>query len=72
MSFLISNHLKEGYRPTFYIKTNETADNIPKFELEVRRDLYYMSTYKEFVTREEKSIKRKDKKAIDELIAKLK
>ena len=57
----------EGYKTTFFVKANKVYDTIPKFELDVRRDFYYMNAYKEFVTNSTKSIKRKDKKSIDKL-----
>jgi hypothetical protein len=66
------NEYDTGQRPLFYINANKIYDSIPDFEIEIRPDFYYMQSYKEFVTSGTKSIKRRDKKAIDELITKLK
>lgn len=66
------NEYDTGQRPDFYVNANKLYDSIPNFEVEVRPDFYYMNSYKEFVTSGTKGIKRKDRKAIDELITKLK
>lgn len=65
------NEYDTGQRPDFFIKANKIYDSIPDFEVEIRSDFYYMGRYKEIVTSGTKSIKRKDKKVIDELIANL-
>lgn len=66
------NEYDTGQRPEFYINANKIYDSIPDFTVEIRPDFYYMQSYKEFVTSGTKSIKRKDKIVIDELIEKLK
>lgn len=66
------NEYDDGRRPDFYINANKIYDSIPDFSLEIRSDFYYMESYKNFVTSGTKSIKRKDKKAIENLIENLK
>ena len=56
----------------FYIAAKKVYDNTPEFEVEVKNDFYYMKSYKELISSTTRSIKRKDKKAIDDLIEKLK
>lgn len=62
------NHTK---KPEFYLKSEKHYDNTPEFEVEVRDDFFYIGKYKSVVSSGDKSIKRKDKKAIDDLINKL-
>lgn len=66
------NQYDTGQRPDFYINANKIINSTPDFVLEVRDDFYYMEKYKECATAGTKSIKRKDKKAIESLIEKLK
>lgn len=66
------NQYDTGERPDFYINANKIYDSIPDFKVEIKQDFYYMSAYKEFVTRGERTIKKKDKKVIDDIIKKLK
>lgn len=58
-------------KPDFYISAEKVYTNTPEFNIEVKDDFYYMSKYKLVTTRADKSIKKKDKKAIDDLIHKL-
>lgn len=67
-----ANEYYTGQRPDFYRNANKIYDNIPYFNIEIRSDFYYMKRYKQFITNGTKSIKRKDKKIIDELIVNLK
>ena len=60
-----SNKLK------FYLSAEKHYSNTPEFEVEVRDDFFYIGKYKSIVSSGDKSIKRKDKKAIDDLINKL-
>ena len=55
----------------FYIAAEKIYDNTPEFNIEIRDECYYMKNYKELISSSTKSIKRKDKKAIDDLIKKL-
>lgn len=66
------NEYDNGQRPEFYINANKIYNSIPDFKIEIRSDFYYMGSYKEFITSGSKSIKRKDKKVIEELILNLK
>ncbi|NFA44470.1 hypothetical protein EXM65_18390 [Clostridium botulinum] len=66
------NEYDTGQRPDFYVNANKIYDSIPDFEVEVRPDFYYMEAYKEYVTKGEKSIKKKDRKVISDIIEKLK
>lgn len=68
-------NLKTENSPTksdFYIAAKKVYDNTPEFEVEIKNDFYYMKSYKELISSTTRSIKRKDKKAIDDLIEKLK
>lgn len=56
----------------FYIAAQRIYDNTPDFEVETRDDFFYMKKYMEFISSSTKSIKRKDKEAIDNLIKSLK
>lgn len=56
----------------FYIASQKIYDNTPDFEVETRNDFFYMKKYMDFISSSTKSIKRKDKKAIDDLIERLK
>ena len=56
----------------FYISAQKIYDNTPDFEVETRDDFFYMKKYMEFISSSTKSIKRKDKEAIDNLIKSLK
>lgn len=56
----------------FYIAAKKVYDNTPDFEVEMRDDFFYMKKYMDFISSSTKSIKRKDKEAIDNLIEKLK
>lgn len=60
------------YKPEFYLKAEKYYDNTPEFEIEVRDDFFYIGKYKSIVSSGDKSIKRKDRKAIDQLIENLK
>ena len=55
----------------FYIAAKKIYDNTPEFEVETRDDFFYMKKYTEFISSSTKSIKRKDKDAIDNLIKNL-
>lgn len=55
----------------FYIAAKKIYDNTPEFEVETRNDFFYMKKYMEFISSSTKSIKRKDKDAIDNLIKSL-
>lgn len=55
----------------FYIAAKKIYDNTPEFEVETRNDFFYMKKYMEFISSSTKSIKRKDKEAIDNLIKSL-
>ncbi|GAB6168357.1 hypothetical protein JCM1393_08170 [Clostridium carnis] len=56
------------YRIDFYIVANKTVyNNTPEFEVETRDDFFYMKRYKELISSSTKSVKRKDKEAIDNL-----
>lgn len=59
-------------KPDFYIAAQRIYDNTPDFEVETRDDFFYMKKYMEFISSSTKSIKRKDKEAIDNLIKSLK
>ncbi|GAB6170510.1 hypothetical protein JCM1393_29700 [Clostridium carnis] len=56
----------------FYIAAEKVYNNTPEFEVETRDDFFYMKSYKELISSSTKSIKRKDKEAIDNLIKNLK
>jgi hypothetical protein len=56
----------------FYIAAEKVYSNTPEFEVETRDDFFYMKSYKELISSSTKSIKRKDKEAIDNLIKSLK
>lgn len=56
----------------FYIAAEKICNNTPEFDIEIKRDFYYMKSYKEIISSSTKSIKRKDRKAVDDLIIKLK
>lgn len=56
----------------FYLAAESTYKNTPEFNVEVKEDCFYIKSYKELLSSTTKSIKRKDKKAIDDLINKLK
>lgn len=58
-------------KPEFYIIADNIYDSIPDFNIEVKEDCYYMKSYKDLISSSTKSIKRKDKKAINDLIKKL-
>ena len=58
-------------KPEFYIIADNIYDSIPDFNIEVKEDCYYMKSYKNLISSSTKSIKRKDKKAINDLIKKL-
>lgn len=59
-------------KPDFYIAARKIFDNTPDFEIILRDDFFYMKKYMEFISGSTKSIKRKDKKAIDDLAERLK
>ncbi|WP_300379819.1 hypothetical protein [Clostridium sp.] len=59
-------------KPDFYIAAEKIYNNTPNFEVETRDDFFYMKKYMEFISSSTKSIKRKDKKAIDDLVERLK
>ncbi|MBD7916479.1 hypothetical protein H9660_15145 [Clostridium sp. Sa3CUN1] len=59
-------------KPDFYIAAKKVYDNTPDFEVEMREDFFYMKKYMDFISSSTKSIKRKDKKAIDDLVERLK
>lgn len=59
-------------KPDFYIAARKIFDNTPDFEIEIKDDFFYMKKYMEFISGSTKSIKRKDKKAIDDLAERLK
>lgn len=70
-----SFNLKTGNaskKSDFYIAAKKIYDNTPEFEVETRDDFFYMKKYMEFISSSTKSIKRKDKEAIDNLIKSLK
>lgn len=56
----------------FYLAAKRIYDNTPEFDVETKDDFFYMKRYMEFVSSGTKSIKRKDKEAIDNLIKSLK
>ena len=56
----------------FYDNTKENTDNTPNFEVEYKNTFFYMKGYMSVISNGNKSIKRKDKEAIDNLIEKLK
>lgn len=56
----------------FYIAAEKVYNNTPEFKVETRDDFFYMKSYKELISSSTKSIKRKDKEAIDNLIKSLK
>lgn len=56
----------------FYLAAESTYKNTPEFNIEVKEEFFYIKSYKELLSSTTKSIKRKDKKAIDDLIEKLK
>ena len=55
----------------FYLAAEKRYDNTPDFNIEIRDDFYYMKKYKELTSSTSRSIKKKDKKAIESLIDKL-
>ena len=58
-------------KPDFYLQAEKYYYNTPEFELEIKDDFFYIGKYKAIVSSGDKSIKRKDKKVIDELIDRL-
>ncbi|MGL5567790.1 MAG: hypothetical protein ACRDB9_00965 [Cetobacterium sp.] len=56
----------------FYIAAEKIYDNTPEFEVKINNDFYYMGKYKDIISSADRAIKKKDKKAIDQLIDKLK
>lgn len=56
----------------FYIAAKKVYENTPDFEVETKDDFFYMKKYMDFISSSTKSIKRKDKEAIDKLIENLK
>lgn len=59
-------------KPDFYISAEKVYNNTPDFEVVIDSNFYYMGKYKEVVSSANKAIKRKDAKAIDDLIQRLK
>lgn len=56
----------------FYIAANKVYDSTTDFEVEYKDTFFYMKGYMSVISNGNKSIKRKDKEAIDNLIEKLK
>lgn len=56
----------------FYVAAKKISNNIPNFEVEYKDTFFYMKGYMSVISNGNKSIKRKDKEAIDNLIEKLK
>lgn len=59
-------------KPDFYVAAKKVFDNTPDFEVEYKDTFFYMKSYMSVISSGNKSIKRKDKEAIDNLIEKLK
>lgn len=59
-------------KPDFYIAAKKIYDNTPDFDVEYKGTFFYMKGYMSVISSGNKSIKRKDKEAIDNLIEKLK
>lgn len=56
----------------FYIASQKIYDNTPEFNVVIKEELYYMNKYISIISKLDKSIKLKDKKAIDQLALSLK
>ena len=56
----------------FYLSAEKVYNNTPDFEIVIDSNFYYMGKYKEVVSKANKAIKRKDEKAIEDLIQRLK
>lgn len=56
----------------FYVASKKISNNIPDFDVEYKDTFFYMKGYMSVISSGNKSIKRKDKEAIDNLIEKLK
>ena len=56
----------------FYDNTKKNIDNTPNFEVEYKNTFFYMKGYMSVISSGSKSIKRKDKESIDNLIETLK
>ena len=59
-------------KSAFYIAAKKISNNIPNFEVEYKDTFFYMKSYMSVISSGNKSIKRKDKESIDNLIEKLK
>ena len=59
-------------KPDFYVAAKKVFDNTPDFDVEYKDTFFYMKGYMSVISSGNKSIKRKDKEAIDNLIEKLK
>lgn len=56
----------------FYIAAKKVFDNTPDFDVEYKDTFFYMKGYMSVISSGNKSIKRKDKEIIDNLIEKFK
>ena len=59
-------------KSAFYVAVKKISNNIPNFEVEYKNSVFYMKGYMSVISSGNKSIKRKDKESIDNLIEKLK
>ena len=59
-------------KSAFYVAAKKISNNIPNFEVEYKNSVFYMKGYMSVISSGNKSIKRKDKESIDNLIEKLK
>ena len=59
------------FKPDFYRAAEKIYDETPEFKVEIKEDCFYFNSYKEISSASTKAIKRKDKKAIDDIIKRL-